>query len=217
MSKHNDPYGPTNQDSLSAFFDNEATHADIDLLLNSDMKTLADKADVYHRIHQSVQSDNDHMMFRTSDFLAGFHEKLDQVQVESNVVAFPGKKAAPMRVEKLDQVHLPDIGHVEEKLTKRSLFSGLAVAASVAMVVVLGGNALLQGNDPVTPNFVASQPALQVEPAAPISALSAEEALENNTRLQQYLRQHAQQASMSVGQGMIPMAKVVGYPQGNGQ
>ena len=56
-----------------------------------------------------------------------------------------------------------------------------------------------------------------IKPAHPLTALSAEEALENNERLQNYLRQHAQQASMTVGQGMIPMAKVVGYPQGSGQ
>lgn len=212
MSKFHDKHGSGCDDSLSAFLDNEATHADIEALLASDIQDLTDKLDHYSQIQQAIQPDQALLIENSGAFLAQMHAKLEQGKQETNVVAFPKQNTQLLKSEKLEQVELPNMSQVTG--SRRSFFSGLAVAASVAFVVVLGGNLLLEGDGATTiPTFAASH-APQVTPAEPIMALSAEEALENNERLQNYLRQHAQQASMTVGQGMIPMAKVVGYPQG---
>lgn len=216
MSKFHDKHGSGRDDSLSAFLDNEATHADIEVLLASDIDSLADKLDHYSQIQQAIQPDHALLIEDSGAFLAQMHAKLEQVKQETNVVAFPKQPTQLLKSEKLAQVELPNISQVSG--SKRSFFSGLAVAASVAFVVVLGGNVLLDNDSAATATatFAASN-AAQMTPTEPITALSAEEALHNNERLQNYLRQHAQQASMTVGQGMIPMAKVVGYPQGTGQ
>lgn len=218
MSKFHDKHGTGRDESLSAFLDNEASHADIETLLASDINDLANKLDHYSQIQQAIQPDHALLIEDSASFLAQMHAKLDQAKQDTNVVAFPNQNPQlPSKPVKLESVALPNLSQTHSSSSKRSLFSGLAVAASVAFVVVLGGNVLLEGDSaPATPTF-ASNSTLQVTPAEPITELSAEEALQNNARLQSYLRQHAQQASMTVGQGMIPMAKVVGYPQGNGQ
>ncbi|MCO4784832.1 MAG: sigma-E factor negative regulatory protein [Marinomonas atlantica] len=216
MSKFYDKHSSGNDDSLSAFLDGEATHADIDALLASDRQTLASQVDRYHRIHQAIQPEQTLLIDDAGSFLDQIHRKLDEGKQDTNVVAFPTQSQALTKPEKLEQVTLPNMAS-RSSLSKRSVFSGLAVAASVAFAVVLGGNVLLQGDSTAqTPVFAATPPVQQM-PTEPFSALSAEEALQNNERLQNYLRQHAQQASMTVGQGMIPMARVVGYPQGKPQ
>lgn len=216
MSKFHDKHGPGRDDSLSAFLDGEATYADIEVLLASDINELANKSDHYAQIQQAIQPDQALLIEDSGVFLAQMHDKLEQGKQETNVVAFPKQNTQPLKPEKLEQVELPNLS--QAKGSKRSFFSGLAVAASVAFVVILGGNLLLDSDTATTmPTFAASSNASQVTPAEPMTALTAEDALHNNERLQNYLRQHAQQASMTVGQGMIPMAKVVGYPQGNGQ
>ncbi|SBS28270.1 hypothetical protein MAQ5080_01059 [Marinomonas aquimarina] len=216
MSKFHDKHGVGRDDSLSAFLDNEATQADIEALLASDINVLADKLDHYAQIQQAIQPDHAVLIEDSGAFLAQMHSKLEQGKAETNVVAFPNQPSQATPPAKLEQLELPHMSPTAHR-SRRSLFSGLAVAASVAFVVVLGGNLLLQGDsNNTTPTFAAST-APQATPVEPITALSPEEALQNNERLQNYLRQHAQQASMTAGQGMIPMAKVVGYPQGNGQ
>ncbi|MBJ7549706.1 hypothetical protein [Marinomonas ostreistagni] len=216
MSKFYDKHGSSSDDSLSAFLDNEATQADIDKLLASDPMYLAHKVDCYQDIHQALQPDTEVLISDSGDFLAQMHRKMEQITQESNVVVFPNQGALATKPEKLEQLHLPNLEN-NAAHTKRAFFSGLAVAASVAFVVVLGGNALLNDDQSFTSNNIVTAQNSTIKPAQPLTALSAEEALENNARLQNYLRQHAQQASMTVGQGMIPMAKVVGYPQGSDQ
>ncbi len=216
MSKFYDKHGSSSDDSLSAFLDNEATLADIDQLLASDPMHLAQKVDRYQDIHQALQPDAEVLISDSGDFLAQMHRKMEQTTQESNVVVFPNQGALATKPEKLEQVHLPNLEN-NAPHTKRAFFSGLAVAASVAFVVVLGGNAWLSDDQSFSSNNIVTAQTSTIKPAQPLTALSAEEALENNERLQNYLRQHAQQASMTVGQGMIPMAKVVGYPQGSGQ
>ncbi|MBM6551399.1 hypothetical protein [Marinomonas ostreistagni] len=217
MSKYSDPYNSGAQDSLSAFLDNEATPADIEALLASDMQKLAQKVDSYHQIHQSVQPDSEQWIFDSGAFLNGLHDKLDAGIEDSNVLAFP-KRNAMLNSVSPEPVMAEQTASSEPQVkpVRKHYWSGLAVAASVAFAVVLGGNVLLDSNDGVaTPNFVANSNA-QAEPLATASSADTIR-LEDNERLQNYLRQHAQQASMTVGQGMIPMAKVVGYPQGNAQ
>lgn len=218
MSKNNGIYGSGTYESLSAFLDNEATADDIERLLAADKKELANKLDHYHEIYQTVQPDTEHLIFDSSAFLAGMHEKLKQDIPDSNIVAFPVQGGALKRTE--FEVSLPDLEAPKETRPVRSMWGGLAVAASVALVVVLSGNLLLGGADSsmTTPTFAAaSTPIIEQKNVLPVHEISGDVALENNERLQNYLRQHAQQASMTVGQGMIPMARVVSYPQGSRQ
>lgn len=216
MSTFYDKYDSGSHDSLSAFLDNEATSADLDALLASDVTRLADKIDGYHRIHHAMQPDQALIIDASSSFLAQMHAKLDADKHDTNVVAFPTQNATLSMPEKTDPAQWPTLTSASTA-PKRPLWSGLAVAASVALVVVLGGNVLMQGDTATSTPVFAATPATPLVPPAASRSLSAEEALQNNERLQNYLRQHAQQASMTVGQGMIPMARVVGYPQDSHQ
>ena len=96
---------------------------------------------------------------------------------------------------------------------KRYFWSGFAVAASVAFAIVVGGNLLL---NPAPTNA----PALAVQntentltvPVTSLAELKKQPMDIDNLRLQNYLRQHAEQATMTVGRGMIPMARIASYP-----
>lgn len=217
MSKQDDTYDSETCDSLSAFLDNEADAADIEALLAADMDVLASKVDRYHLIHQSLQPDSESLTLDSAEFLASIHHKLEQEVSDSNVVAFPGQNMAPAPRPRPETLEAPQATAPLKR--GRSLFAGLAVAASMAFVVVLGGNLLLEGESSVAPSTYATTFVDEATPQVvqPVNQISIEQALQDNARLQNYLRQHAQQASMSAGQGMIPMAKVVSYPQGNQQ
>ena len=92
------------------------------------------------------------------------------------------------------------------------MLSGVAIAASVTFVIIFGGNALLT-TDTISPNLMAEvRSPVNNLVITPLSELNKESLLVDNVRLQNYLRQHAEQAAMTVGQGMIPMARVVSYP-----
>ncbi|MFD1381900.1 sigma-E factor negative regulatory protein [Rhodanobacter aciditrophus] len=217
MSKHNGKFGSGTYESLSAFLDNEANAEDIERLLAADKNDLAYKLDHYHEIYQTVQPDSEHLIFDSSAFLAGIHDKLKKDIPDNNIVAFPVRNEAPQR-NTLD-ISLPVVSESESKNTKGPIFGGLAVAASVALMVLLGGNLLLSTPDNGFSSVTATAARAPVieQNVVPVQELRGEMALENNERLQSYLRQHAQQASMTVGQGMIPMARVVSYPQGERQ
>lgn len=216
MSKYDDKYGPDRHDSLSAFLDNEASEKDIEILLATDRHTLARKADRYRQIHQAVQPDSEQWIFDSSEFLSQLHGKLDAGMEDTNVLAFPKRHSlVPNHASEPETHSAPAIAGAPVSRSKRGWMSGLAVAASVAFVVVLGGNVLLSNNPATeTPNFAANAPEQDL---SVLAATDSDVRIEDNERLQNYLRQHAQQASMTVGQGMIPMAKVVSYPQGKAQ
>lgn len=216
MSKFYDKHGSGNDGSLSAFIDNEATHADIEALLATDIRVLADKMDHYQQIHQAIQPDYEGLIEDSGSFLEQMHRKLDEGKQDTNVVEFPTQNTQLTKPQKLEHVQLPTM-HDDVGRSKRSFFSGVAVAASVAFAVVLGGNLFFEADRSSSTASFATVSLPQQSSVEPLNALNAEEALQNNKRLQNYLRQHAQQASMTVGQGMIPMAKVVGFPQGNSQ
>lgn len=219
MSKYSDPNKPGVQDSLSAFLDNEATDADIEALLAIDTQTLAQKADHYQQIHNALQADSEPLIFDSAEFLNGINRCLSEGVEDSNVLAFPKRNPIATTAPPQSIASAPTATtHSKEALPrkKKSFVSGLAIAASVAFAVVLGGNLLLNNNMGMdAPVFASNASEQELNVAAPTTDSGLN--FEDNERLQNYLRQHAQQASMTVGQGMIPMAKVVGYPQGNAQ
>lgn len=218
MSKYDDTYNSRTHDSLSAFLDNEASPADIEVLLLADKDDLANKLDRYHQIQQCVQTDSEHLIFDSGAFLAGVKDKLKEDVSDNNVVAFPHQNV--MQKANIDAAFADldkrPVSTTTVPTPRRSLWSGFAVAASVAVAVVLGGNLLLGGanSDIATPAFATSNIPVVEQQTPSVQKIDSRANLENNERLQNYLRQHAQQASMTVGQGMIPMARVVSYPQG---
>lgn len=219
MSKNKGKFGSGTYESLSAFLDNEANADDIEKLLAADKDDLASKLDHYHEIYQTVQPDSEHLIFDSSAFLAGVHEKLKENVPDSNIVAFPVRNEAAQR--QILDISLPAVNVTDKPNSRRPILGGLAVAASVALMVLLGGNLLLTTPESSFSTATATATAARVpvieQNVVPIQELRGEMALENNKRLQNYLRQHAQQASLTVGQGMIPMARVVSYPQGERQ
>ncbi|RBP82472.1 hypothetical protein EBI01_08455 [Marinomonas rhizomae] len=192
--------------SLSAMFDGEATQQDLEQLIDGDSAELSRQLESYHLIQQALHKD--------SPVAVGLEDSLMlRVRAEINVDAsFPEEQGLEERsVNNL----LPFVLPSERKATRstwRVALSSVAVAASVAFVVILGGNELLTP-DTGAPNLVAEvrtpSESMVVTPLAELD----ENALQvDNVRLQHYLRQHAEQAAMTVGQGMIPMARVVSYP-----
>jgi sigma-E factor negative regulatory protein RseA len=190
--------------SLSAMFDGEATEQDIDQLLESDSTELSRKLETYHLIQQALHKD--------SPVAVGLEDSLMlRIRAGMNVDAsFP-----EMQDPRSDNNLLPFVLPNEKKSVRsawRVAFSSVAVAASVAFMIILGGNELLTP-DSTTSNLVAEvrSPAANMV-VTPLDELDKDTLQIDNVRLQNYLRQHAEQAAMTVGQGMIPMARVVSYP-----
>lgn len=187
--------------SLSAMFDGEATEQDLERLIDEDSAELSCQLEAYHLIQQALHKD--------ASVAVGLEDSLmrrvrDGIDVDAS---FPEEQSANNL--------LPFVLSSENKVSRptwRVALSSVAVAASVAFVVILGGNEFLTP-DVATSNLVAevrSPPNNMV--VTPLAELDKDALQIDNVRLQNYLRQHAEQAAMTVGQGMIPMARVVSYP-----
>ena len=195
---------PSSEDfrpSLSAMFDGEATEQDIERLLEADSAELSRQLESYHLIHQALHKESIVSVGLEDSLLRRVRAGID-VDAE-----FPEEQSGNNL--------LPFVLPNEAKVSRprwRVAFSSVAVAASVAFVVILGGNELLTP-ETAEPNLVAevrTPPANMV--VTPLAELDKDALQIDNVRLQHYLRQHAEQAAMTVGQGMIPMARVVSYP-----
>jgi sigma-E factor negative regulatory protein RseA len=191
--------------SLSAMFDGEASELDIERLLHADSAELSRQLEHFHLIQQTLHKDSMVTLGLEDSLLLRVRAELDKddelqaeepvISLEKNVLPFVSpQKASPSRPK------------------WRVMLSGVAVAASVSFVIILGGNGLLT-SDTVHTNAVAEvrTPTSNMI-VTPLAELDKEVLQADNIRLQHYLRQHAEQAAMTVGQGMIPMARVVSYP-----
>ena len=191
--------------SLSAMFDGEASELDIERLLHADSAELSRQLEHFHLIQQTLHKDSTVTLGLEDSLLLRVRAELDKddelqaeepvISLEKNVLPFVSpKKASPSRPN------------------WRVMLSGVAVAASVSFVIILGGNGLLT-SDTVHTNAVAEvrTPTSNMI-VTPLAELDKEVLQADNIRLQHYLRHHAEQAAMTVGQGMIPMARVVSYP-----
>jgi sigma-E factor negative regulatory protein RseA len=189
--------------SLSAMFDGEASELDIERLLHADSAELSRQLEHFHLIQQTLHKDStlgleDSLLLRVRAEL----DKDDELQAEEPVISLE-KNVLPFVSPKKASPSRPNW---------RVMLSGVAVAASVSFVIILGGNGLLT-SDTVHTNAVAEvrTPTSNMI-VTPLAELDKEVLQADNIRLQHYLRQHAEQAAMTVGQGMIPMARVVSYP-----
>ena len=198
-------------ESLSSLFDDNCEAAEIDEILEQDAKEWQEKMHAYALTSSILSSDNqvDHL---ATDLVARVREGIEKLEDEDakqgeNVVSF-------------DQFQAPQTSPVtEDKAPKESkvhfikqTVSGLAMAASVAFVVIGGGSYLLEGETNSQTPALAQAPSLALPiDVKPLQQVSAEVELDNK-RLQSYLRQHAEQSTMAAGQGMLPMARVVSYP-----
>ncbi|BFM50919.1 hypothetical protein [Marinomonas sp. THO17] len=192
--------------SLSAMFDGEATTQDIEALLAQDTDVLAQQAEAIHAIQQVLHKETQSGLGLEMSLLSRIHDGIADQESDESVVDNDNTIVTSISTQQAP---------LSAKTTKphwKVWFSSMAVAASVAFFVVLGGNLLLQGD--AIPNGgltaeVISTPSPDVKSLAEVN----QQALPmDNAKLQQYLRQHAEQATMTVGQGMIPMARVVNYP-----
>lgn len=198
-------------ESLSSLFDDHCEAAEIDEILEQDAKEWQEKMHAYALTSSILSSDSqvDHL---ATDLVARVREGIDKLENEDanqgeNVVSFDqfqAPQAAPVTEEKApreSKVHF-----------LKQTMSGLAMAASVAFVVIGGGSYLLEGESNTQSPALAQAPSLALPiDVKPLQQVSAEIDIDNK-RLQSYLRQHAEQSTMASGQGMLPMARVVSYP-----
>lgn len=198
-------------ESLSSLFDDHCEAAEIDEILEQDAKEWQEKMHAYALTSSILSSDSqvDHL---ATDLVARVREGIDKLEDEDanqgeNVVSFDqfqAPQAAPVTENKAPRE--PKVHFIKQTI------SGLAMAASVAFVVIGGGSYLLEGESNSQSPALAQAPSLALPiDVKPLQQVSAEIDIDNK-RLQSYLRQHAEQSTMAAGQGMLPMARVVSYP-----
>ena len=207
--------------SLSALLDGEATHDDIEHLLQCDSAELSRRLEGYHSIHHALHKETfgfelgDSLLLRVQSGLAAemnLEEDKNQEQGE-NVVHFLAPKAE--RTAFVDPGLMGTKKSTEKVFRWPTFLSGMAVAASVSFMIVWGSQMAFLSND-VPSNLLASANVSSSNMVITPLTESAYQPMQfDEVRLQNYLRQHAEQAAMTVGQGMIPMARIVSYPNAN--
>lgn len=191
--------------SLSAMFDGEATDKDVECLLNADSGELSRQLESFHLIQQTLHKDSKVAVGLEDSLLLSIRAQIDAEDlVAENSEA--DKKLIPFALQS-------EKANVKaSKSAWKVMFSSVAVAASVTFIVIFGGGELLT-SDTEKLNLTAEiQPFVKNNTVTSLAELNKDGLQVDNIRLQNYLRQHAEQASMTVGQGMIPMARVVSYP-----
>ncbi len=186
--------------SLSAMFDGEATDKDVECLLDADRGELSRQLESFHLIQQTLHKDSKVAVGLEDSLVLGVRAQIEAEDsaADNKLLPFvlPAKKA--------------DVK--ASRPAWKVMFSSVALAASVTFVVIFGGNTLLApetGNVNLTADV---QAPITANPVTSLAELNKGGLQVDNVRLQHYLRQHAEQASLTVGQGMIPMARVVSYP-----
>ena len=204
---------PEMRSSLSAMFDGEASKQDIEHLVKGDHAGLSRQLESFHLIQQTFHNDSDVAVGLQDSLVSRIRAEIDadddsteKRQARDNTLL---RFVLPKRTL---SKRAPSTKNKASQPTWSVMLSSVAVAASVTFVVIFSGNALLT-TDTISPNLMAEvrSPANNFI-ITPLAELGEDTSLVNNVRLQNYLRQHAEQAAMTVGQGMIPMARVVSYP-----
>ncbi|PYF78335.1 MULTISPECIES: sigma-E factor negative regulatory protein [Marinomonas] len=191
--------------SLSAMFDGEATEQDLECLLNADSQDVSRQLESFHLIQQTLHKESSVAVGLEGSLLSRIRAELD---VDAS---FPDVQDNTEGSNLLPFV-LPTESSSVSRPAWRMALSSVAIAASVTFVVIFAGNQFLTSEPQIqklTADVSSSLPNMVV---TPLAELDSEASQFDNEKLQHYLRQHAEQATMTVGQGMIPMARVVSYP-----
>lgn len=206
MTTHEDQRSKM-QHSLSAMFDDEATEDDLQCLLKEE--SLEEEMRAFHLIQQSLHKESSMDMDLSVSLVQRVRAQID---LEDSLNEANDNRADDKAND--DRTNDNSVNKVIPLSRRiRSLWPSLAMAASVAFVVILGGDFLLSP-DVAHTNQVAQQPNIEtVQPATSLAELNKHPLDADSIRLQNYLRQHAEQATMSAGQGMIPMARLASYPK----
>ncbi|MCZ2720827.1 hypothetical protein O1D97_04010 [Marinomonas sp. 15G1-11] len=212
--------------SLSDLVDDRLSTEDLDFLLELDAKDLDAKLNAY-AITKQVMGNATEARLNMAEF-----DLLHRVRVgiedivpdavdtvtdetfEGNVTHRDTNVVNLMQQKILADAKL-DNDNASEKKGNLISMKSFALAASVAFVALLGGQLFLSqdaGFSSANLDTLAVASVDQTDDilASPqdIKALSLDV---HNERLQSYLRQHTEQATMATGQGMIPMARVVSF------
>ena len=194
-------------ESLSAMFDDEANQQDLHDLMAQDSADLNDKMAAFHLIQHTLRKESDVDLNINSGFNLAARVSAQIEQEESEKPASNIVPLAPF-LSSLTPDMVADVAP-----QKRYFWSGFAVAASVAFAIVVGGNLLLNPAPTSAPTVaVQNTPNTLTVPVTSHAELKKQPMDVDNLRLQNYLRQHAEQATMAVGRGMIPMARIASYP-----
>ncbi|SBS32391.1 hypothetical protein MSP8886_02411 [Marinomonas spartinae] len=209
-------------DSLSAMFDDEASEQDLERLLEVD-ESLGKPMQAFHIIQQSLHQELAVNANTSVNLVSRVRAQIDQEdqqaaldhENQSATVSPIGQGNLASQQVSREGASSDSIGDETTSKMKSvwSLWPSLATAASVAIVVVFTGNYVMSPD--TVPAQVATVETPQTNVALPVTTLSElnKQPLDgDNQRLQTYLRQHAEQATISAGQGIIPMARLVSYP-----
>lgn len=221
-------------ESLSALADGEADELEIRRLLNQ-MQEEDELRERWHRYQMIGALMRDEPAYSV-DLSKGIMQVLD---------GEPMDEVPARQVSGLDVSHAAAPAQVEENAHHRPrsgwLTSG-AVAASVALVVLLGARFMESGSSVMTeePRVASNSPVLAPLTAEAVTApvmtsMTAADVLASNDvdtsepvldearlreaqqRLHDYVMQHSQQAAMGTGRGLLPYARVTSYEQGGEQ
>lgn len=212
--------------SLSAMFDGEATEQDIESLLNESHIEISRQLESFHLIQQTLHKESKVSIGLQDSLVSRIRAEIDaedriqddMMSENSHRYASLGKVSGAitqdLAVANDSLLDNEESTHKAVPFTWKTMFSNVAIAASVTFVVIFGGNLLLapEVNTTAVVAEVQEQPIATNTAIASLDELNNEALPADNIRLQHYLRQHAEQAAMAVGQGMIPMARVVSYP-----
>jgi len=213
---------PVMLDSLSAMFDDEASEQDLQRLLEAD-ESLDKPMQAFHLIQQSLHQELAISAGVSVNLVSRVRTQIEQedqqatldynVQTSTVTSIVQGSLVSQQTL-----VKGASSDAIEDESTSKiksvwSLWPSLATAASVAVVVVFTGNYFMAPNNIPTQVAVVETPQTNVTlPVTTLSELNKQPLDADNQRLQSYLRQHAEQATISAGQGIIPMARLVSYP-----
>ncbi|MEL0614468.1 sigma-E factor negative regulatory protein [Marinomonas arenicola] len=194
-------------ESLSAMFDDEANQQDLHDLMAQSSTDLNEKMTAFHLIQHTLRKESDvdvniDASFNLAARVSAQIEREERQKPSTKVVSL-----APLLPSLT-----PDV--VSEIMPqKRYFWSGFAVAASVAFVIIVGGNLILNPASKTAPAVAVQDTTHSLAiPVTSLAELKKQPMDVDSLRLQNYLRQHAEQATMTVGRGMIPMARIASYP-----
>ena len=202
MIKYNDQLN----ESLSSLYDGAGTNSDIDEVLSHDTQKWQDKMQTY-ALTSAILKANNATDFSGYNLVGSVRQAIEQ----DESLLDKNNAGNVIQLESVKQNHLSD--ESSSNVWKKS-FGSLALAASVAFVVISGGSYLLDGGQPSVQTLQASINTLPID-IRPLQQVQVEVGAGiDHKRLQTYLRQHVEQSTMAAGQGMLPMARVVSYPIG---